>query len=45
LAAAIFFGVTIGNIYKPAGSGNTIPVELALIDDAAIESVDILSNE
>ena len=45
LAAAIFFGVMMGSYYKPAGRGTTIPIELALIDDAAIESVDILSNE
>ena len=45
LAAAIFFGVIMGNIYKPASSGKAIPVELALINDATIESVDVLSNE
>jgi anti-sigma factor RsiW len=45
LAAAIFLGVIMGSIYRPAGRNTTIPVELALIDDAAIESVEILSNE
>jgi hypothetical protein len=45
IAAAIFIGVLIGNIYKPAGTVISKPVELSLIDDAAIESVDILSNE
>ena len=45
LAAAIFTGVLIGNIYKPSITGNSRPVELALIDDATIESVYILSNE
>ena len=45
LAAAIFFGVMMGIIYKPAGRVKAIPLELALIDDATIESVDILSNE
>lgn len=45
LAAAIFFGVMMGSIYKPTGRGTAIPLELALIDDATIESVDILSNE
>ena len=44
MAAAIFMGVLIGNIYKPAGVVSR-PVELSLIDDAAIESVDMLSNE
>jgi anti-sigma factor RsiW len=45
MAAAIFIGVLIGNIYKPSGTIISRPVELSLIDDAAIESVDILSNE
>lgn len=45
IAAAIFIGVLIGNIYKPAGTVISRPVELSLIDDATIESVDILSNE
>jgi hypothetical protein len=45
MAAAIFIGVLIGNIYKPAGTVISRPVELSLIDDATIESVDILSNE
>lgn len=45
LAIAIFFGVMMGNIYQPAGSTRAIPIELALIDDAAIESVNILLNE
>jgi len=45
LAAAIFFGVIMGNIYKPSGSAQAIPVELAMINDATIESVDLLSNE
>jgi predicted anti-sigma-YlaC factor YlaD len=45
MAAAIFFGVMIGNINKPAATFNSKPVELSLIDDAAMESIDILSNE
>jgi anti-sigma factor RsiW len=45
MAAAIFIGVLIGNIYKPSGTVISRPVELSLIDDATIESVDILSNE
>jgi anti-sigma factor RsiW len=45
MAAAIFAGVLIGNIYKPSVRTTTIPVELALMDDAAIESVNVLSNE
>jgi predicted anti-sigma-YlaC factor YlaD len=45
MAAAIFIGVMIGNIYKPAVTGNIRPLELSLMDDAAIESINILSNE
>ena len=45
LAAAIFAGVLIGNIYKPSVKELSRPLEFALIDDVAIESVDILSNQ
>ena len=45
MAAAIFVGILIGNIYKPSVRVLSIPVELALMDDGAIESVNIFSNE
>jgi hypothetical protein len=45
MAAAIFAGILIGNINKPSVRVLSIPVELALMDDVAIESVNILSNE
>jgi anti-sigma factor RsiW len=45
MAAAIFAGVLIGDLYKPSVKNMKMPVELALIDDVAIESVDILSNQ
>jgi len=45
MAAAIFFGILLGNLTLPVTDNRTIPVELALIDDATIESVNILSNE
>lgn len=45
VAAAIFFGIMIGDLSRPAISSMPVPVELALIDDATIESVLILSNE
>jgi len=45
MAAAIFFGIMLGNLSRPVTESETIPVELALIDDIAIESVDILSNQ
>jgi predicted anti-sigma-YlaC factor YlaD len=43
LAAAIFVGVLIGNIYEPSVRNMSRPVELALIDDVALESVEVLS--
>ncbi len=45
MAAAIFFGIMLGNLSQPVTDRVKIPVELALIDDAAIESVNILLNE
>jgi hypothetical protein len=45
IAATIFIGILIGNIYKPSGTYVSRPVEFSLIDDASIESIDILSNE
>jgi predicted anti-sigma-YlaC factor YlaD len=45
MAAAIFTGVLIGNIYKPSVGRIPKPVELALIDDVAIEAVNVLTNE
>ncbi len=45
LAGAVFSGILLGNLSRPAGNKEKIPVELALINDAALESVDILSNE
>jgi predicted anti-sigma-YlaC factor YlaD len=45
MAAAIFVGVLIGSIYKPSATSFSRPVELSLMDDAAIEFVNILSNE
>jgi len=45
LAAAVFFGIMLGNLSRPSSNRQAIPMELALIDDATIESVNILSNE
>jgi len=45
LAGAVFSGILLGNLSRPAGNKEKIPVELALLNDAALESVDILSNE
>jgi len=44
VAAAIFAGVMIGNVSaKP--EVKVMPVELTLMDDIAMESVNVLSNE
>ncbi|MFZ0282180.1 MAG: zf-HC2 domain-containing protein [Bacteroidales bacterium] len=45
MAAAILSGIMFGNLSRPATNREKIPVELALINDAAIESVNILLNE
>lgn len=45
MAAAIFIGVLMGNLSYPGRNSEPIPVELALIDDATIESLNILTNE
>ena len=45
LAAAIIFGIFIGNLPFYDTDREAIPAELALIDDIAIESVSILLNE
>jgi len=45
MAAAIFLGVIMGSIPQYQHIRETIPVELALIDDTRIESIDLLSNE
>lgn len=45
MAAAVFLGVIMGSIPQNNKFRKTIPVELALIDDTRIESIDLLSNE
>lgn len=45
LAAAVFFGIILGNLSRPAGNTERVPVELTLINDVSLESVDILSIE
>jgi hypothetical protein len=45
MAAAVFLGVMMGSIPKRNLNGNELPVELALIDDAGLESIEILINE
>jgi predicted anti-sigma-YlaC factor YlaD len=45
MAAAIFLGVMMGSIPQRNLNGNELPIELALINDAGLESIDILLNE
>jgi len=45
LALAIFIGVTAGNLYSPAPSGQQLPEELVYMNDAAMESLSVLVNE
>lgn len=45
LAAAVLFGIMLGNLSRPAMNAGKVPLELALINDASLESVDILSLE
>ena len=44
IAAAIFIGVLVGNIYLPTQSINKLPVEMTYMNDAALESVDLFSE-
>jgi len=44
-AAAIFFGVVLGNSLTNTKDVNKAPIELALSNDAVIESVNFLANE
>jgi len=44
LAAAIFAGVVVGSLYLSTESNQRIPVELSYMNDAALESVDLLSQ-
>jgi len=44
VAAAIIIGVLVGNVYQPVSDSNKIPVELTYMNDAALESVDLVAN-
>jgi len=45
MAAAILSGIMLGNLTLPVANREKIPVELALINDDVIESVNTLLNE
>lgn len=44
IAAAIFIGVLVGNIYLPTQLINKLPVEMTYMNDAALESVELFSQ-
>jgi predicted anti-sigma-YlaC factor YlaD len=44
LTIAILIGVLVGNVYQSTSQQGNIPVELTYMDDAALESVNLLSN-
>ena len=44
VAAALFLGVILGDLYLQSQPASQLPVELTYMDDAALESVDLFSN-
>jgi predicted anti-sigma-YlaC factor YlaD len=44
IAAAVFIGIMAGNKYQPSSRPENVPVELTYMDDAALESVNLLAN-
>lgn len=44
VAAAIFIGIVVGNFDVPAQSANKLPVEMTLMNDMALESVNLFSQ-
>lgn len=45
MAAAVFLGVMMGSIPQRNLNGNKLPLELSMIDDAGLESIEILLND
>jgi predicted anti-sigma-YlaC factor YlaD len=45
IAAAVLIGFLAGSIYKPMYTDNKIPVELTYINDASLESIELIANE
>ena len=44
VAAAIFIGIVVGNFDVPAQSAKKLPVEMAYMNDMALESVNLFSQ-
>ncbi len=45
VALALFIGISAGNLYQKPIAQNTTPEELMLMDDAAIESLNLIITE
>ena len=45
ITVAVFLGIIGGNNYQPKSSSNDIPEEMVYINDANLESLDLLINE
>lgn len=44
LSAAVTLGVLVGSLYQPGSDHEKVPVELSYVNDALLESVDLLSD-
>lgn len=44
MAAAIFIGVVAGSNYTPTQPANKLPIEMTYMNDAALESVELIST-
>jgi predicted anti-sigma-YlaC factor YlaD len=45
VSVALFAGVIMGNLYSSGETGKAIPVEMAYMDDASMEAINLFSNE
>ncbi|HEY9125043.1 MAG TPA: hypothetical protein PK252_01350 [Bacteroidales bacterium] len=45
IVIAVFIGITMGQLYKPAKQSNVIPAELTYMDDASMESLNVFVTE
>jgi anti-sigma factor RsiW len=45
IGVALFIGIVLGNSFNPTQVKNKVPVELAYMNDAAMESVYLFSND
>jgi len=45
LSAAIFIGISMGNLYSITGTSQAVPEELLYLNDSAMESIAVYLNE